>query len=172
MPTTIIAAIAAVIILAGGGWYASTHSHGSAPAPTAGTAATTTEAEGAFTGSIRALAARGGSYACTMHTDSGNVPTDGTIYVSGEHIRGDFSSATPQIGKVDTHLIADGTTVYLWNSLVAQGIKSDEVTEDASSSNGTALDVNHSYTYDCAAWGADPSKFIVPTTITFAAPGA
>lgn len=174
MPTWIIGAIVAIVILGGGGWYATTHTHETA-APAAGTSTSAAETDGSFTGSLRALAARGGSYVCTMHTDSGNVPTDGTIYVSGENIRGDFSSNAPQIGTVDTHMIADGTTLYLWNSLLPQGIKSTEMTEettDASSGNGTTLDVNRSYTYDCKAWSADASMFVVPADITFTAPAA
>jgi hypothetical protein len=167
MPTWIAAAIA-VVILGGGGWYAASHVHRSAPVTDAAPAA---EAEGSFTGSLRALVARGGNYACTMHTDSGNTPTDGTIYVSGEHIRGDFTSTVPQIGNVDTHMIADGDTLYLWNSLMPKGIKSSEVAEtDGSDSDGVNMD--QSYTYDCKAWVADESKFVVPTDITFTAPSA
>jgi hypothetical protein len=173
MPTWIIGTIAGLIIIGGGGWYAASHSHpqGSAPAPAADSTAATAEAEGTFTGSLRELGARGGDYTCTMHTDSGNVPTDGTLYVSGENIRGDFASNYPQMGNVETHLIADGATLYLWSSLLAHGIKTDEMTESDTSADGS-IDANRSYTYDCKAWSADASKFVLPTDITFAASGA
>lgn len=120
-----------------------------------------------FTGSLSDLRKRGGSYECTFsHTsDVGN--STGVVYVSGDRVRGDFTSSAPSVGSfsVESHMIVKDDFTYAWTSLAPQGFKAKitmEGTPSAPPATAQYADQNQSYEYMCTAWAVDESKFTLP----------
>jgi hypothetical protein len=131
------------------------------------------EAAGTFTGSVADLSARGGDWKCTVEdqasTPAGQTPSSGTVYVSGRRVRADFTTTAQGYGAVNSHLIADGTSVYSWSSIMPQGIKTAQADagsdDDATSGSGDTADQR--YTYQCAPAQADATLFVPPSSVTF-----
>ena len=166
----------AVAVVLGGYFVINQHSTSDAPANTDGASMEQEASEGAFEGSLADLSRRGGNWKCvvetTANTGAGSVASSGTVYVSGEKVRADFTSEVPGFGVVDAYMIADGAYVYSWTSMTPQGVKTEmvadteETTEDVPTS-GSGYDPNHSYEYDCQMATADASLFVVPGDVTF-----
>ena len=126
------------------------------------------EEAGAFQGSIFDLSARGGDWKCTVgaqaSTGGGQAISSGAVYVSGKKVRADFTSEVQGHGTVASHLIADGTDVYAWSSMDAQGIKTAQAASDTSEE---PLGADQNYSYDCVPAQAPASLFVAPSDITF-----
>lgn len=180
MNTKLITGVAVAVAVVGGGYFLFTHSaaeKGGADDPRTGgegaAASMANEKGGAFTGSIRELSARGGDWKCTVDASSdtsvGQAVSSGVVYVSGRKVRGDFTTSVPQLGNVESHLIADGTDVYAWSSVLPQGIKTAMTAEESGSgpTSGQVFDTNHQYSYDCQPAAADASLFAPPSSVTF-----
>jgi hypothetical protein len=179
---TILIGIVALLVAAGGGYYAFSH-HSSVSLPTSGIATSTDTnaqpsqsaqdaAPGKFTGSYAALAARSGSWKCTVDSAAMQTKTSGVAYVSSGKLHADFTTSVPSYGSMESHVIADGTDVYTWSSIMPQGIKTKMVQGQGSGSGATSgqgSDANQSYSYDCQPWTADASLFVPPSTVTFKA---
>ncbi|MDD5710768.1 MAG: hypothetical protein PHV43_01545 [Candidatus Colwellbacteria bacterium] len=122
--------------------------------------------------SIKELIARGENLTCTFsRADEGNS-MDGTIYVSGGKVRGDFSLI--QDGQsFESHMIQDADFAYVWNTggpLGAAGFKmSVSADEEVSSGEGEyqAVDLEEQLDTKCSRWSPDASKFVPPSNITF-----
>ncbi len=176
---TYILGLIGVVVVAGGGYFVWQNTQTPAAAPQEQTGDTTqtetgntnqqTTSEESFSGegSFASLMARGGSYQCTTSIVVQNSASEGTVFISGDKIRGDFTSRAAGM-TITSHMITTGGYVYSWSDMVPQGVKS-KVT--ASSQGGTAMqgsfDVNMNMQYDCEAWNPDQSKFVVPSTVTF-----
>jgi hypothetical protein len=119
-----------------------------------------------------------GSQKCTFSdkTTSGS----GTVYVSSGKMRGDFQSTDN--GKTNaSHMINDGTFVYVWSDGQKQGYKMslESVKKEASqvsmapgnnSSDKTpsqAVNMKQQSDYSCGSWSADASVFAMPSGVTF-----
>lgn len=159
----IIALAIGAIIIIGGGYYLVT-AKGSNDYGAASNAPDT-----AYSGSLKDLAARGGSYECHVDTTATNG-TKGDVFVSGGNMRGDFTT-TVNGSNVDSHIInVDGYT-YAWSSAAVQGVKIKLNTAATAQTSPNApsqgIDQNTSYSWNCDAWTADQSQFTPPTSITF-----
>jgi hypothetical protein len=118
------------------------------------------------------LTRRGGDWQCTFNVENQISQSSGTVYVSGQTLRGDFASQVPQLNQtIDSHMIQNNGAVYVWTSLSPQGFK----TEAAISTPGGAaefqdqgVDINQTYDYNCMPWTVDNSKFELPAGVTFA----
>ncbi|HEX2792138.1 MAG TPA: hypothetical protein VHO23_00225 [Candidatus Paceibacterota bacterium] len=127
-------------------------------------------AAGPFTGTLTELADRGGEYRCTLTSETNGVATDGVVYVAGERVRGDFTSTVPQFGEIESHMLADGTMVHTWSSMTDTGFSMPQTEAEATDEvavSGQSIDVNQSYSYDCAPWATDERMFALPDGITF-----
>lgn len=126
--------------------------------------------------SLKELISKGIAQSCTYS----NEVSSGTVYVSGEKVRGDFNTTID--GKITkSHMIVEGNTSYLWSDGQASGIK---MTFDASatpSAEGATtpvgFDAGANMNYKCGAWIVDSSVFTLPTDVKFmtfetTAPGA
>lgn len=124
---------------------------------------------GSYTGSLADLAKRGGSWKCTVDSSTAQAASSGIVYVSGDMVRGDFTSTIQGYGSVGSHLLVNDGYSYSWSSMMPQGIKTKVTTtgDGGTATSGSGADVNHSYSYDCAPWTADASLFTVPTDVTF-----
>jgi hypothetical protein len=128
------------------------------------------ETENKWSGDIYDLSKRGGDHVCTFSHSSEVALSTGTVYVSGEKIRGDFISNT-KIGvdmKIESHMISDGDFVYSWSSMAPTGFKA-KVIEGGSSSapESVGFNYNQKFEYDCNAWNVDSEKFVVPSDVKF-----
>ena len=129
---------------------------------------------GVFTGSTKDLMARGGNYKCTFAQEVENSKSTGTVYISGQKLRGDFKSDVTAAGasmSVESYMISDGTSMWTWSSMLPTGFKM-EVVKDTTADGTTPMsqqmfDANMNLSYDCAPWTVDESKFVLPSTVTF-----
>lgn len=120
------------------------------------------------------LTKRGGDYKCTFSQTTSVGDSNGTVYISGKKIRGDFVSkvSIPSLSlteTVDTYMISDGESVYTWSSMVPDGFKAP-VSEDFKSGDSASLNNNpasQELEYTCVSWVVDESVFKIPTNITF-----
>lgn len=168
----------AILVVAAGvlGWYLmpkGTAAPAAENATTQGSGQQLIADDGTYDGSLAALAATGGSYECTIHESVQGTEVDGTVYVSGrDHVRGDFTATVPVVGEVTTHMIADATDTYVWNSMMAgRGFRAarTDAPQGGTAMEGGAVDLNMSYAYRCRATATDPALFILPEGVTFSA---
>jgi hypothetical protein len=129
-------------------------------ATTAPAAATATE------GSLKSLLTSGVPQTCSFENKK-QANTNGTIYVSGGKMRGDFTSAN-QGQNITGHIIVDSGNNYIWTDLSKQGMKIALTAEQTGGSSGTqGMDINQTVSYACKPWAPDASKFALPSDITF-----
>lgn len=168
--------IGVAVLAAAGGYYFFTQSGEGSPsgAPReSGAAASQTNSDSSFNGSIYDLAARGGDWKCTVDaqasTGGGQAVSSGTVYVSGNKVRGDFTSAVQGYGNVDSHLVSDGDYVYSWTSMLAQGVKAKATAanQGGTQTSGQGSSANQNYAYHCAPSAADASLFTPPANVKF-----
>lgn len=122
------------------------------------------------TGTVASLMARGGSFQCTASLTVQNSSSQGTAYISGEKIRGDFTSRAGGMTIASHFIIADGYS-YSWSDAAPQGFKV-KVDGSSSSQSSQGVTTNADVSYDCTPWTVDQSKFTVPSGITFLEYGA
>jgi hypothetical protein len=118
--------------------------------------------------SLKELIAQGVTQQCTAGAVASSTEAQGTFYINGSKVRGDFTSL--QVGKpVNSHLIADGTTVYSWIDGTAVGLQTSELAAKPVSTGGAqqGFDFDMKMNYTCSSWTADPAKFTLPPNITF-----
>jgi hypothetical protein len=117
--------------------------------------------------SLKALITKGIPQTCTY--DIGG--TSGTIYVSGQKMRGDFE-AKDEEKTVKSHMIVDGDTSYMWTEGQPTGYKivaekEEGTTSEAGTSQTGPIDVNQDYNYICKPWVVNNSVFNLPAGINF-----
>ncbi len=131
-----------------------------------------TATDGAFSGSLADLMGRGGDWQCTFNVENQVSKSSGTVYVSGEKLRGDFASRVPQLNQtIDSHMVQSGGYVYVWTSMTPQGFKTKSAigTPDGTTAfNDQGIDINQQYAYTCTPWTADAALFELPAGVTFA----
>ncbi|MDD5318461.1 MAG: hypothetical protein PHF79_01375 [Candidatus Pacebacteria bacterium] len=177
--------IIVVALIVGGGVYYSVKSTGQGNNPamystatsTLGASSTTSAAVGSSNPmSLRGLLAIGKNVMCTFSQTTAQGQTSGTVYLSANMLRGDFSLVTASSGKaIDSHMVRQGNDVYFWSSAQAnQGVKMnfEQITQNQSQSQvqaqsnaGVSLDAQTDY--KCTDWAVDQSRFTLPTTVKF-----
>jgi hypothetical protein len=107
---------------------------------------------------------------CTFRSEVANGSTEGTVYVSGQNVRGDFNIKTTSDGKtMQTSMIKTGDTNYVWGSSMTTGIKMT-ISLDKLAQNKQAsqyVDPNQKVDYNCTPWNVDASLFTPPSNIKF-----
>ncbi|OHA18289.1 MAG: hypothetical protein A2664_02395 [Candidatus Taylorbacteria bacterium RIFCSPHIGHO2_01_FULL_46_22b] len=184
MNKNVLGIIVAIVVIGGGAWYFSAYAptqneSGDMTATTTDSTATTastsstSSSEVSFRGSMSELIKRGGSYKCTVTFNSPAGNSDGTVYVSGDRLRGDFKTVVAEAGlTVENHMLGVGGYLYNWNSMTSQGFKSKMSTDKAideskPTSASESLDYNQALDYKCVAWDGDASLFEFPKGIVF-----
>lgn len=125
--------------------------------------------------SIKDLVSAGKSQMCTFTNSTDTSDSSGVIYVAHGMMRGDFDSvAKPTQTKIQSHLISDGTTNYVWTSAARQGYKmaveqssSGTNTQGSQVSHYQAVDYDQKLVYKCGAWTDDDSLFALPKGVQF-----
>ncbi len=174
---TIIGIVVGAIVIIGGGYYLMQGDS----RPVAEESALETEQqtetgasqEEKFSGSFTELAARTGSWKCTVDTSAAGTVSSGVTYVSDGKVRGDFTTSSEGYKNIETHMVGDGQYVYTWSSMMPQGIKvkmsaqaSGDIRETGSAS-GSSVSADQSYSYNCQPWTADASLFVAPASVNF-----
>jgi len=158
--------IAAVLLLLAGAWY-----YTSAKKSGIGSGTETTSG----TKSLKDLLSSGVAQKCTFSTTNESGVSEGTSYVSGGKVRGDFTTTVS--GKTTkSHMISDGKSSYIWNDEDKTGFKMtiDETTQadvtkdsDTPTSIKTEGDLDQKADYKCSKWIVDGSYFTPPSNISF-----
>lgn len=156
----------AVLLLLGGGYFYFSKSPAS-PIKKA--------TSGLIKGNIQDLFEKGTNMTCTFKYVEDENTSEGTIYVSGKKMRGNFSLRQADGAAFASNVIRDETYGYTWMEGQAQGTKikietSEEILEESSENNKKnelfALD-NKDIDYDCKPWSVDNSMFTPPTNVKF-----
>ncbi|MEZ4103430.1 MAG: hypothetical protein R3B55_02670 [Candidatus Paceibacterota bacterium] len=121
---------------------------------------------------LNSLMKKGGNYECVFSHKTEVGESTGTVYISGQKIRGDFSSKVSvaglgDMGDIQTHMISDGESIYSWSSMSSDGYKIPKSEEGKSNQENTNFKSDQELDYKCVAWSVDQSKFSLPTNITF-----
>ena len=169
--------VVAVIVVVGGLWYLSssqtstTSPEGSTASSTGVTVVSKTDTtNGVFRSSLQGLLKRAGNYRCTFTRLDAGANTDGTVFISGNRMRGDFVT-TVAGNTIQSHMLYLADYVYTWSSIAAQGFKSKATSLTAggavTGSNANAFDYSQELDYTCKAWGGDAALFEMPKGIVF-----
>lgn len=171
----ILAVVAILLLILGiGGYFFVAAKNQTSTKTTTQTPEPTASENNTISGNIESLLSSGQNSQCTFSTDTSGTVSTGTVFVSQNKMRGDFSSSVS--GKQTTsHMIRDGEWVYTWTDGTNQGVKmkitadlEKKAKEIASSNSATGtFDVNQNVDYSCKSWSTDTSKFQVPTNVTF-----
>ncbi len=129
--------------------------------------------------SLRDLLALGQSQKCTFTSTVENSTNTGTVYISGNNMRGDFISQVsgPSGAKIASHMINDGKEMRMWTDgetmgflmdVSAEGSTSDSDTTTSNTEYQTPIDLDDTETdYRCESWSVNASFFVPPTNVTF-----
>jgi hypothetical protein len=136
-------------------------------------AAESTPSQAQSSESLRNLMRAGKTVICGYTDTASN--TSGSIKIDSNQVRGDFTVVTAEGQSNVSHMISDGTTMYIWSDDQGnQGMKYDlsaMPTPAAGAQTPTGqpqpLDLDKQYSYQCAAWTVDPAEFNPPSTIQF-----
>lgn len=124
--------------------------------------------DGEQTTTLRNLLMKEKDEQCTFFHADGTT-TEGTIYIAGTDMRGDFMTRTENNNSVGTHMIKTSTNIFVWSdSVPRQGIKLNIANEinDLLSKNGV-VNLDEELKYICSGWNKDVNKFVVPSAINF-----
>ncbi len=118
------------------------------------------------------LVAQGGSYECTVNQYVGDTVSQGTTFISGGLIRGEFNTQAQGINISTSLIVRDGYT-YSWTSMAPKmGFKAKVVASGESNPNqGTSGTISWNADqigdYDCKDWTVDMTKFDLPAGVDF-----
>ncbi|MEK7650314.1 MAG: hypothetical protein AAB364_00335 [Patescibacteria group bacterium] len=118
-------------------------------------------------GTLRQLLALSGDWTCTVENKTPGAESTGTVYLSGQMMRGDFMLQNQATSEA--HMIKTGNDMYVWNG--AQGAKmSMDMTTQAGNTqtkSNNSVDLDQKVDYQCQSWTKDESKFAVPSGVSF-----
>jgi len=173
----VVLSVVVVVAIAIGGWYMFGGSKADESADSMNDQGNTMgldEKEGeVFSGSLAELMEKGGDYRCTFNHNTSAGSSDGVVYMSGERIRGDFTSVVSALGiTVESHMISDGQNTYTWSPLTPQGYKAPVVKDTtegdkSTQTEGSYSDINQKLDYHCDPWSVDEAVFALPEGMSF-----
>ena len=108
---------------------------------------------------------QGGAYKCEITQNIGEVENNGTMYINGKNLRGEYSTMAEGM-KIDSSFISLGGYAYTWSSMTP-GMGFKMKTEENDTDYTEAWDSSEVGDYNCENWVVDAEKFEVPKDITF-----
>lgn len=168
----IVTIIAVILIALAGGYYFMNRFSETPVNPTDTTPAVSVSQSPTISEktSLKNFMSMGGTQKCEFSdADNGN---SGSVYLNAGKMRGDFMSRVND-KETSTHMINDGTSVYIWIDDQKTGFKTTlESIEQMSNSEGVTgvsktVDINKQVDYKCGGWNADQVKFAIPTEVKF-----
>ncbi len=177
MNTKIILVIGLLILIGGGIFFLTKKS--SSPVTTTGN-----QTGNAIEGTLKSLLTGGKSVKCTFTNQVEGATSEGTVYVAGEKMRGDFKTNT-QGASSNSHMIVDSQFSYIWTDESNQGFKfpvgseaspgTQGTADEGASANNQPINLDEKVNYSCQDWSTDNSLFTLPSNVTFSTftiPGA
>lgn len=159
MGKILVYVVAAAVVLGGAYWLMA--GKGSAPA-----GAESPSPASAQPASFADIMRAGGDAECSVSTETAQGSASGTVFVSGQDVRGDF--VMQAAGKtMHSSFIRTGGTMYMWTDMFPQGFKSPAKADEdpiAALNDGT---VPPGTRYECRGWTRDAAKFALPAGVTF-----
>lgn len=159
----LIKVIVGILIAAGiggGAWFVATH-----PAAPAASNDKATATEEASSGTFADLMARVGSWKCDARADYEGGASEGTVYMDGGKVRGDFVASISG-RSINTSFVSEGGYIYTWSDVLPQGMKV-KVDAAAGTAGGQGIDPSTPVKYSCEVWIAEQDKFTLPSDIEF-----
>ncbi len=120
-------------------------------------------------GSFKDLLNLGTAQKCLFDYSIGEMSTQGTVYVNAGKMRGDFV-ANISGNKVNSHIITDVKTSYIWTDGQSTGLKmliDPNAVKPTGTGSTQAFDPNQLVNYDCQSWSADATMFNPPENVSF-----
>lgn len=163
--TLVIVAVIVILALLGGAAYLSLSKSSKTVTPTEKTTVTEPNASpSGVTGTLKSLFGKNQSCTITYPNNGGS----GTIYVSGNKFRGDFTTKIAGEKEVKSQVLSDGVYTYVWSSETPTGIKMKiDVTSPTASAQTGNFNLDQEVGLKCSPWGVDASKFTVPANVKF-----
>ncbi|HVM59179.1 MAG TPA: hypothetical protein VMT80_02530 [Candidatus Paceibacterota bacterium] len=138
--------------------------------PSGGTTATppSPKAKFAGVGSLNYLVSVKEDLTCNIETTSGSLRRVGTIFISGNKLRGDFSSYFNGATRT-SHMIDDGTNLFVWVNGYDSGLKLPAANgaSGSAAANAGGIDPTVNVAFACYPWTVDSSIFSKPSDVTF-----
>lgn len=156
--TYVVVGVVAVAVIAGLAFYMN---QGSAPGGNS--------PMGASPMSMKDILAKGQSQKCTYSSNIGGVESSGVVYTASGRMRTDFIAKVDGGEMMESHMIIDGETAYVWGNQMEQGIKMNvgAMGAEAGAQANGGVDLNEKMNYNCGNWPADQGQFSQPSNITF-----
>ena len=163
--TLVIVAVVVILALLGGAAYLSLSKSSKTVTPTEKTTVTEPKTSPAgVTGTLKSLFGKNQSCTITYPNNGGS----GTVYVSGNKFRGDFTTKIAGEKETTSQVVSDGVYTYVWSSESPTGIKMKiDVTSPTASAQTGNFNLDQEVGLSCSTWGVDASKFTVPANIQF-----
>jgi len=117
-------------------------------------------------GSLRSLLSYTANTQCDVSTVAQGTSSTGTVYISGNSMRGDFSSTTATSGTIDSHMIKKGDIFHVWSGTNGAIMTTAEMSQ-ADTQTDLSVSLDQEVNYTCSLWTVDATKFVVPTSVTF-----
>lgn len=98
--------------------------------------------------------------------------TEGTVFVAGERVRGDFAM-TQEGEEYSFNTIQDGEYGYTWGSgpmgamAMKFALQKDDTVASTEESSQDPFETDARVTYECDRWSVDESKFVPPADVEF-----
>jgi hypothetical protein len=161
----IIAILVAIILLVLGIWFFKQKQGGNIETSQEAVQQAAPETPSKTT-SLRSLLGAGTTQSCTYSTDN----AQGTVYVSGQNVRGDFETKIENT-STKSHMLVKDNTSYIWTDGQTTGFKMafqpSATSSDTTTTTQGAANFDTSYNYNCKAWSGDSSMFELPAGVTF-----
>lgn len=108
---------------------------------------------------------QGGAYKCEILQSMGDFTNNGTMYINGKTLRGEFSTVA-EGRKMDSSFISRDGYAYTWSSMTP-GMGFKIKTEESDTNYTEAWDASEVGDYNCENWVVDAGKFEIPKDINF-----
>lgn len=121
---------------------------------------------------LNSLLSIGKDTLCVVESTKGGVTSSGNVYISSNgEMRGDFKTMASTSGNVDSHMIVNSESTYVWSG--SQGSKmsnmmiSSNTNSDTKAESKNEVSLDSEVNYKCEDWSKDSSKFAVPSGVNF-----
>jgi len=158
--------VAAVVILAllGGAAYLTLSKSSTVPQQATTVQEQPKASPSGVTGTLKSLFGKNQYCTITYPNNGGS----GTVYVSGQKFRGDFTTKIADGKETTSQVVSDGVYTYVWSSESPTGIKMKiDVTSPTASAQTGNFNLDQQVGLNCSPWVVDASKFTIPTNIQF-----
>ena len=118
-------------------------------------------------GSIRSLLTMGKDVSCTFSQKITKGEIKGTVYISGNMMRGDFTTTGSASGNMESHMIKNGDEVNVWSGNQGAKMAMSKMGGSASSQTEGQVNLDQKGEYKCSDWHKDESKFSLPSEVKF-----